>query len=141
MATPKKDPHAKIVARRKLRNALKTGALARLPCEVCGEPAQAHHDDYSHPLAVRWLCARHHMAVHRDAIPSNRGQTNGQAKITESIAREIRARYLVGRGAKWARGKISQRQLAREYGISPAQVFKIGRGERWAWIDERTSTQ
>ena len=70
MATPKKDPHAKIVARRKLRNALKTGALARLPCEVCGEPAQAHHDDYSHPLAVRWLCARHHMAVHRDAIPA-----------------------------------------------------------------------
>ena len=42
-----------------------TGTLKRGPCEVCGEPdAQAHHDDYSKPLDVRWLCDRHHREHH-----------------------------------------------------------------------------
>jgi predicted anti-sigma-YlaC factor YlaD len=41
--------------------ALRTGKLVRGPCEVCGDPAtQAHHDDYSKPLSVHWLCFRHH---------------------------------------------------------------------------------
>lgn len=41
--------------------ALKRGTLARLPCEMCGNPqSQAHHDDYSRKLEVRWLCRAHH---------------------------------------------------------------------------------
>jgi len=33
--------------------------------EVCGaENAQAHHDDYSRPLDVRWLCDTHHRQHH-----------------------------------------------------------------------------
>ena len=41
-------------------NALRDGKLVRQPCVVCGEPAQAHHEDYSKPLEVTWLCFRHH---------------------------------------------------------------------------------
>jgi hypothetical protein len=26
--------------------------------------AEAHHDDYSKPFEVRWLCRMHHRAVH-----------------------------------------------------------------------------
>lgn len=49
-------------------NALRGGKLQRLPCEVCGTTkAHAHHDDYSKPLVVRWLCAVHH-AEHHKAI-------------------------------------------------------------------------
>ncbi|QEU07342.1 hypothetical protein [Paracoccus yeei] len=34
-------------------------------CEVCGaEKADAHHDDYSRPGHVRWLCRRHHNQHH-----------------------------------------------------------------------------
>ncbi len=45
--------------------ALKTGKLIRQPCEICGFPqAEAHHDDYSRPLDVRWLCRRHHADLH-----------------------------------------------------------------------------
>jgi len=43
-------------------NALRDGRLKRKPCEICGTTVrvQAHHDDYSRPLDVRWLCFTHH---------------------------------------------------------------------------------
>jgi len=35
-------------------------------CETCGTPnAHKHHDDYSKPLKIRWLCASCHMAYHK----------------------------------------------------------------------------
>lgn len=44
-----------------IRTALLNGSLVKLPCEVCGDTnVQAHHDDYSKPLDVRWLCFKHH---------------------------------------------------------------------------------
>lgn len=50
-------------------NALKDGRLMRAPCEVCGDPeSQGHHDDYSKPLEVRWLCATHHRHEHGRAV-------------------------------------------------------------------------
>lgn len=46
-------------------NAIRDGKLKREPCEVCGsQRAQAHHDDYSKPLEVRWLCTKHHAEYH-----------------------------------------------------------------------------
>jgi hypothetical protein len=42
-----------------------SGELVMQPCEVCGVmPTQAHHDDYSKPLEVRWLCVTHHIRLH-----------------------------------------------------------------------------
>jgi len=41
------------------------GLLEKQPCEVCGdENSEMHHDDYDFPLAVRWLCRKHHMELH-----------------------------------------------------------------------------
>lgn len=36
------------------------------PCEVagCKQLGQRHHDDYSKPLDIRWLCLEHHTAEH-----------------------------------------------------------------------------
>lgn len=46
--------------------ALLAGRMTAQPCEVCGAlRAHAHHDDYSKPLDVKWLCAVHHGARHR----------------------------------------------------------------------------
>ena len=54
-------------ARRKVRYAIRTGKMSRDPCEVCGDPkSHAHHDDYSKPLNVRFLCQKHHYEVHKD---------------------------------------------------------------------------
>jgi hypothetical protein len=48
-------------ARHKVWEAIKKGKLIRLPCEKCGNPkSQAHHEDYSKPLKVMWLCPMHH---------------------------------------------------------------------------------
>ncbi|WPJ70610.1 endonuclease [Escherichia phage vB-Eco-KMB41] len=48
-----------------VRNALRRGELHRGPCEVCGaDKVVGHHDDYDRPLAVRWLCERHHKEWH-----------------------------------------------------------------------------
>lgn len=51
-------------ARTAVGNALRDRRLFRQPCEACGGKAQAHHDDYSKPLDVRWLCFRHHREHH-----------------------------------------------------------------------------
>lgn len=51
--------------------ALRKGRLTREPCEACGAVhgvdgavLHAHHEDYSKPLDVVWLCRRHHRRLH-----------------------------------------------------------------------------
>ncbi len=57
-----------------VRNAIARGTLVPQPCEECGAPAHAHHDDYSKPLDVRWLCAFHHGQHHRTLNAIARGE-------------------------------------------------------------------
>lgn len=54
-------------ARKTLNAAVAAGRIVAGPCEVgtdCVGQIQAHHDDYSKPLDVRWLCKRHHEEHH-----------------------------------------------------------------------------
>lgn len=48
--------------------AIQQGLLVKKPCEVCGttEKVEAHHDDYTKPLEVRWLCKTHHQEHHKN---------------------------------------------------------------------------
>ncbi len=53
-------------AHQRVLYAVKTGRLEKRPCESCGNPkSQGHHEDYSKPLEVRWLCAVCHKKEHR----------------------------------------------------------------------------
>ena len=53
-------------AHRLVKNALKNKSLERQPCEKCDSvESQAHHDDYSKPLEVKWLCPKHHVQHHQ----------------------------------------------------------------------------
>ena len=48
-----------------VKAAIKSGRMTRQPCESCGNPrADGHHDDYSKPLDVRWLCRSCHRQHH-----------------------------------------------------------------------------
>lgn len=50
-----------------VNNAIRDGKMNKLPCEICGnEKSVAHHDDYSRPIEVRWLCQAHHMQWHAE---------------------------------------------------------------------------
>lgn len=59
-----RNPH-KYQAHSAVNNAIRDGRLVRQPCEVCGQPdTQAHHEDYSKPLDIHWLCRKHHLLRH-----------------------------------------------------------------------------
>jgi len=56
----------KVRAHMAVMSAVKEGVLTPGQCEVCGSTkyVDGHHDDYSKPLDVRWLCRLHHKEVH-----------------------------------------------------------------------------
>ncbi len=46
-------------------NAVRDRKIKRKPCQVCkANKAQGHHEDYSKPFDVVWLCPRHHADRH-----------------------------------------------------------------------------
>lgn len=49
------------------RNYIKMGILIKEQCKVCGtnENIEAHHEDYTKPLDVTWLCRKHHREHHK----------------------------------------------------------------------------
>ncbi len=48
-----------------VRRAIAAGKLTKAPCVSCGDPkVHAHHEDYTRPLVVVWLCPRHHRERH-----------------------------------------------------------------------------
>jgi len=51
----------KYLAYSRVFEAVKRGTLVRTPCIHCrAEGVEAHHDDYSRPLDVKWVCGRCH---------------------------------------------------------------------------------
>jgi hypothetical protein len=57
----------KRIAQLKVHRAIRPGKLTKQPCEICFHSiAEAHHEDYSKPLSVIWLCDNHHKARHKE---------------------------------------------------------------------------
>jgi hypothetical protein len=53
----------KVEAVNLVAQAIKKKIIVRQPC-FCGAKAHAHHEDYSKPLDVVWLCPMHHNERH-----------------------------------------------------------------------------
>jgi len=48
-----------------IARALRAGTVIKQPCSICGEiKSESHHEDYSKPLDVIWLCRAHHAEHH-----------------------------------------------------------------------------
>lgn len=64
------EPPEKARARKAVKDAVRRGQLIKpSACEVCGKllpkhQLQGHHDDYTKPLSVIWLCASCHGVEH-----------------------------------------------------------------------------
>lgn len=59
-------------------------------------------------------------------IPSNKGETNGRAKLTEKDVFEIR-RLL-------ATNLFSQVEIAKMFGVSQVRISYIKTGRNWGWL-------
>ncbi len=59
------DYKLKVSARRLARAAFKEGVIHREDCVKCGKWAEMHHEDYSKPLEIMWLCRKCHKEHHR----------------------------------------------------------------------------
>lgn len=99
-----------------VREALKAGTLVRAAhCSECNAPDRkadgaprstihGHHDDYTKPLDVRWLCARCHMQVHAPAVSHGLRRSNvarrGAVWVEPRHIDEARLMYGAGRSLR-----------------------------------------
>lgn len=140
----------KVRARKALNHAVAAGRVVAQPCEACAaQKAQAHHDDYSKPLEVRWLCAPCHSKLHNQKHALTKScavcgetftpaPTKRSRKVTCSsachsvLAREQTARFSVEQmsaiKARYLAGGITQQVLADEYGCDRSRIGQIVNG-------------
>lgn len=98
---PRQEFGPKQRARNLVHFRIKRGKMTRLPCEICGAAkTQAHHEDYSKPSDVRWLCPSHHAMLHhgllileqpKDATPATPATPDGARGTSLSVG-ELRER-------------------------------------------------
>ena len=109
---------------------------ARLICALIHGPAPSptHHAAHScgkghegcvNGSHISWKTPAENEADKLIHGTHNRGERNGQAKLTESIVREILS----------MKGKLTQHKIAEMVGINPVTVHRIHNKERWAWLD------
>jgi ribosomal protein S27AE len=92
----KPENRLKLRCRERCAHAIRTGKLVRLACEKCGaEKAQAHHEDYSKPFDVKWLCSKCHAAAHtrhpKPFCKNGHEMTGGNILISRGHGRQWRA--------------------------------------------------
>ncbi|MER6557881.1 hypothetical protein ABT300_08960 [Streptomyces sp. NPDC001027] len=84
-------------------------------------------------INIRHLRLGTHAENMRDKLEAERqarGETHGLHKLTEQDVREIRRRYLPGRGRRGGNG----RQLAEEFGVSPVTISQVANHKSWGWL-------
>lgn len=66
-------------ARWAVNNAVRDKRLKKGPCEKCGTTVKVdgHHDDYSKPLVVRWLCHTCHLSEEHSGAKSKNKPRKG----------------------------------------------------------------
>lgn len=109
-----------------VQEALRSDRLRKGPCEACGSlKVQGHHEDYSKPLEVRWLCHKHHVDQHYPNGPTPRRSAYvpvppDQRKPRPAVKRDTFKAQAVG----LAKQGQSYRQIGQLLQVSPGTVYK-----------------
>lgn len=107
----------------------------RLMCELAHGPAPSPKHEAAHncgqghlacvnPHHLRWDTTQGNADDRRLHGTENKGSRNGQAVLTEDDVRQIKAML----------GAMSQRAIAKKFGVSRWAVTDIANGRRWAWL-------
>lgn len=104
---------------------------------VHGEPPSDEHEAAHscgnghlgcvNPKHLRWATHAENMADTLIHGTHTRGERQPTHKLTEAEVLKIRSLY--------AGGNVSQDELGRRFGVGQAQVGRIIRRERWAWLE------
>lgn len=64
------EPRLKAITRAKTKMLVRRGKLIKQPCAICGciNNIEAHHEDYTKPMQVIWLCVEHHRKHHATMV-------------------------------------------------------------------------
>lgn len=97
-------------------------------------PSPKHHAAHScgnghlgcvNPQHLRWATPKENAGDTLRHGRRNRGERNGNAKLTEVQVREIRA----------SRGKVYQKDLAAKFGVTSDLIYLIQHRKSWTWLD------
>lgn len=141
----------KMRARKLLNRAVAAGRVASLPCEKCGAvKAQGHHDDYTKPLQVRWWCPRCHSQHHNQKHPVSKNcvicgkaftphptkreraktcPASCHARREHAMHQRLTLEQMADIQQRYAAGRVTQQQLADEYGCDRTRISQIVRGK------------
>jgi hypothetical protein len=109
--------------------AIRSGVLVRQDCIACSAmgrqqfgTSHGHHEDYSKPLDVVWLCSMHHRWAHRYGLEHvlRRANTTGAENETHHLHHlfEARGAWLPGRQHALRALRIRSAETLRKF--SPA---------------------
>lgn len=128
----------KAAAHAALTGAIRRSELVRLPCEVCGAAeTEGHHDDYTKPLEVRWLCKAHHLDAHHGRFGTQAPPVDTESHAKATKAKRPAAKKAPGGGvasrprpgrAVAPAAKKAVKALRDKGDIIPAEAVKRGRG-------------
>lgn len=152
----------KVRARKALNRAVATGSVVPQSCEKCGaSKTQGHHEDYSQPLLVRWLCAKCHSQHHNQKHALSKACVVCGATFTPHPTKRKRAKTCSPRcraaaissaltakpvippwakldktvahriRARYSAGGATHRSLAAEFGVHHSRIGAIVRGTAW----------
>lgn len=114
--------------------------VSRLVCATFHGPAPSprHHAAHlngdsldNRPQNLTWKAPAENEADKILHGTSNRGERQGQSKLTADQIREIRQVYRAG--------GVYQRTLAERYGVAQSHISMIINGKQWAWLDNEPS--
>ena len=109
----------KVKAHWTVSNAIRYGKLIRKACENCGnEKSHAHHEDYTQPLKIKWLCHNCHWVAHgwvKNKLPKKNKLHKGSKSIKSKHIELIKE--LRGNG-------FSYKEISDKINVSKSQVYK-----------------
>lgn len=123
--------------RSRTKYAILTGRIQRAPCIGCGDPkAEAHHEDYTNPFAVTWLCHPCHRERHglprekparrrQPPLPPAEYSSQPRGFMTVKEAAAILGLSVVGVQRRLQTKKMAGEKIGRDWLIPETEI------ERW----------